>query len=50
MPYRDLREYLAVLEKKGLLCHIKTEVDKDWELPGPYGLLPGMDLFSPALV
>ncbi len=22
MPYRDLREYLAALEKKGLLCHV----------------------------
>ncbi len=32
MPYRDLREYLALLEKKGLLCHIQAEVDKDWEL------------------
>ncbi|MCZ6548931.1 MAG: UbiD family decarboxylase, partial [Deltaproteobacteria bacterium] len=32
MPYRDLREYLAVLEKKGLICHIQAEVDKDWEL------------------
>ena len=25
MPYRDLREYLALLEKKGLLCHIQAE-------------------------
>src|SRR3990172_10383811 len=33
MPYRDLREYLAVLEKRGLLCHVRTEVDKDWEIP-----------------
>ena len=32
MAYRDLREYLAALEKKGLLCHIKAEVDKDWEI------------------
>ena len=32
MPYRDLREYLQVLEKKGLLCHVKAEVDKDWEI------------------
>ncbi len=32
MPYRDLREYLAVLEKKGLICHIQAEVDKEWEL------------------
>ena len=32
MPYKDLREYLAVLEKRGLLCHVKAEVDKDWEI------------------
>ena len=32
MPYRDLREYLQVLEGKGLLCHVKAEVDKDWEI------------------
>ena len=32
MPYRDLREYLEVLEKKGLLCHVEAEVDKDWEI------------------
>ena len=32
MPYADLREYLAVLEKKGLLCHVTAEVDKDWEV------------------
>ena len=32
MPYRDLREYLQVLEEKGLLCHVKAEVDKDWEI------------------
>ena len=32
MAYRDLREYLAALEKKGLLCHVEAEVDKDWEI------------------
>ncbi|MSO19756.1 MAG: UbiD family decarboxylase [Acidobacteria bacterium] len=32
MPYKDLREYLKVLESKGLLCHITAEVDKDWEI------------------
>jgi UbiD family decarboxylase len=32
MPYRDLREYLRALESKGLLCHVKAEVDKDWEI------------------
>jgi UbiD family decarboxylase len=32
MPYRDLREYLGVLERKGLLCHVTAEVDKDWEI------------------
>src|SRR5688572_4888678 len=32
MPYADLREYLQVLEEKGLLCHVTAEVDKDWEI------------------
>ena len=32
MAYRDLRQYLAVLEEKGLLCHIEAEVDKNWEI------------------
>lgn len=32
MPYQDLREYLQVLEEKGLLCHVTAEVDKDWEI------------------
>src|SRR5258708_12519855 len=32
MPYRDLREYLQVLDDKGLLCHVAAEVDKDWEI------------------
>lgn len=32
MPYRDLREALAALEKKGLLKHVTQEVDKNWEL------------------
>lgn len=32
MPYKDLREYLHVLEEKGLLCHVTAEVDKDWEI------------------
>src|SRR3990172_1643411 len=32
MAYKDLREYLAVLEQKGLLCHVTAEVDKDWEI------------------
>jgi UbiD family decarboxylase len=32
MAYRDLRQYLAVLEDKGLLCHVSVEVDKEWEI------------------
>ena len=32
MPYKDLREYLSVLDSKGLLKRIGVEVDKDWEL------------------
>jgi UbiD family decarboxylase len=32
MPYRDLREYLKVLEDAGRLHHIRAEVDKTWEI------------------
>src|SRR5215471_17505116 len=32
MPYEDLRQYLSVLEERGLLCHVTAEVDKDWEI------------------
>jgi UbiD family decarboxylase len=32
MAYRDLREYLKVLEAKGKLHPIDAEVDKDWEI------------------
>ena len=32
MAYKDLRQYLAVLEGKGLLCHVSAEVDKEWEI------------------
>lgn len=32
MAYRDLRPYLAVLEKKGKLRRIRKEVNKDWEI------------------
>jgi UbiD family decarboxylase len=32
MAYKDLRQYLAVLEKKGLLCRVSAEVDKEWEI------------------
>lgn len=32
MPYKDLRQYLRVLEEKGKLFRIAKEVDKDWEL------------------
>ena len=32
MPYSDLRSYLMRLEEKGLLCHVRREVDKDWEI------------------
>jgi UbiD family decarboxylase len=27
-----LRQYLAVLEERGLLCHVSAEVDKEWEI------------------
>ncbi|MBI3075665.1 MAG: UbiD family decarboxylase, partial [Deltaproteobacteria bacterium] len=32
MPYRDMREYLGVLERAGKLKRITREVDRDWEL------------------
>jgi UbiD family decarboxylase len=32
MPYKDLREYLAVLEDRGKLRRVRKEVDKDWEI------------------
>lgn len=32
MAYNDMREYLETLERNGLLCRVKKEVDKDWEL------------------
>lgn len=30
--YQDLREYLAVLDERGLLSRINRTVDKDWEI------------------
>jgi UbiD family decarboxylase len=30
--YRDMREYLAVLEEHGLLHRVKKEVEKEWEV------------------
>jgi UbiD family decarboxylase len=32
MAYRDLREYLGALEKRGWLHHVKKEVDPTWEV------------------
>ncbi len=32
MAYKDLREYLAALEIRGKLHHVKKEVDPDWEV------------------
>ena len=34
MAYRDLREWLAVLEKEGELLRVKTEVDWNLEIGG----------------
>lgn len=31
MPYQDIREYLAVLENRGLLQHVTHPVDPSWE-------------------
>src|SRR5207249_11078549 len=32
MAYKDLREYLAALEVRGKLHHVKKEVDPSWEV------------------
>ena len=32
MAYKDLREYLAALEMRGKLHHVKKEVDPGWEV------------------
>src|SRR3989442_1860714 len=32
MAYKDLREYLAALEVRGKLHHVKKEVDPNWEV------------------
>ena len=32
MAYRDLRDYVAALEKHGKLRRVTKEVDKDWEI------------------
>jgi len=34
MAYRDLREFMSLLEKKGLLARVRTEVDPSWEING----------------
>ena len=32
MPYHDLRQFLSVLEERGLLSEVTHPVDKDWEI------------------
>jgi 4-hydroxy-3-polyprenylbenzoate decarboxylase len=32
VPYDSFRDYVAALDKRGLLRHAESEVDKDWEL------------------
>lgn len=32
MSYQDLRQFLFALTRHGLLRHVSTEVDKDWEI------------------
>ena len=34
MAYKDLREFMALLEGKGLLVRVKAEVDPEWEING----------------
>src|SRR5580658_9505491 len=32
MPYRDIRDYLAVLEQHSLLRRVTKELDRSWEI------------------
>src|SRR4051812_6354030 len=32
MPYHDLRQFLSVLEERGLLSQVTRPVNKDWEI------------------
>jgi UbiD family decarboxylase len=34
MAYKDLREFIAVLETKGLLARVRAAVDPEWEING----------------
>ncbi|MBI4186121.1 MAG: UbiD family decarboxylase [Chloroflexi bacterium] len=34
MAYKDLRQFLALLEKRGLLVRVQAEVDPSWEING----------------
>lgn len=34
MPFKDLREFMDLLERKELLTRIETEVDPEWEING----------------
>ena len=34
MPYQDMREFVSVLEAKGLLARVSAEVDPEWEING----------------
>lgn len=38
MAYKDMREFLAVLEQKGLLTRVRAEVDPEWEINGVTGV------------
>lgn len=39
MAYKDLREFIAVLEEKGLLTRVRAEVDPEWEINGVAAVL-----------
>ncbi|MBI4185935.1 MAG: UbiD family decarboxylase [Chloroflexi bacterium] len=43
MAYKDLRGFVALLEKKGLLARVKTEVDPAWEVNGVANKLINVD-------
>ena len=48
MAYKDLREFMAVLESKGFLVRVKAEVDPEWEINGVTRKL--QEMAGPAVV
>ena len=44
MAYKDLREFMEVLESRGLLKRVKTEVDPELEITDPSGKVKTIEL------